>query len=314
MRVLLLIKGLGPGGAERLLVLSARFRRPERVVYEVAYLLPWKNALVDELAAEGVSSSCLGARNSLDPRWLWRLRRHLIARPTDVVHAHSPLAAIGARLILRTLPRSRRPSMVTTEHNVWESHTRLTAHADAWTAFLDDGRLAVSEAVRNSLPTRFRPNTEVVRYGVDVASVQAQAGDRAAVREELGLGPGVIVIGTVANLRASKGYNDLLAAAAILVARRPEVRFVSVGQGPLEAELAARRDGLGLGDHFAFLGWRTDAVRVVSAFDVFCMASHHEGLPVAMMEALALGLPVDLVHRAGTPEQTGGNRTPRSPS
>lgn len=302
MRVLWLIKGLGPGGAERLLVLNARFRRPERVVYEVAYLLPWKDALVGELTAEGVSSSCLGARNSLDPRWLWRLRRHLSANPVDVVHAHSPLAAVGARLVLRTLPRGKRPRMVTTEHNVWDSHTRITASANALTASLDDGRLAVSEAVRDSLPFRHRQKTEVVRYGVDVAGVQAHAGARDAVREELGFGPETVVVGTVANLRASKGYPDLLAAASLLVSRRPEVRFVSVGQGPLAAELAARRDVLGLGGHFVFLGWRTDAARVLSAMDVFCMASHHEGLPVAMMEALALGLPVVATSVGGVPE------------
>lgn len=192
--------------------------------------------------------------------------------------------------------------MVTTEHNVWDSHTRLTATANALTASLDDGRLAVSEAVRDSLPSRHRSLTEVVRYGVDVAGVQAHAGAREAVRKELGLGPEALVVGTVANLRASKGYPDLLAAASLLVARRPEVRFISVGQGPLAAELAARRDVLGLGDHFVFLGWRTDAARVLSAMDVFCMASHHEGLPVAMMEALALGLPVVATSVGGVPE------------
>ncbi len=302
MRVLWLIKGLGPGGAERLLVLNARFRRPERVSYEVAYLLPWKDALVGELAAEGVSSTCLGAQSSLDPRWVWRLRRHLGVHPVDVIHAHSPLAAIGARLLLRTVPRQRRPRLVTTEHNVWDSHTRLTSQANALTASLDDRRLAVSQAVRDSLPRRYRSETEVIRYGVDVASVQGHAGARAAVRDELGFGPKVVAIGTVANLRASKGYHDLLAAAALLVARRPEVRFVSVGQGPLEAELVARRDELGLAEHFVFLGWRTDAARVLSGMDVFCMASHYEGLPVAMMEALALGLPVVATSVGGVPE------------
>lgn len=301
-RVLWLIKGLGPGGAERLLVLNARFRRREQVSYEVAYLLGWKDALVGDLAAEGVSSTCLGARNSMDPRWVWRLRKHLGAHPVDVVHAHSPLAAIGARLVLRTLRRCRRPLLLTTEHNVWESHTRITSRANALSAFLDDRRVAVSGAVRASLPRRYQADTEVVRYGVDVAGLRAQAGDRSAMRQELGLGDEVLVIGTVANLRVTKGYPDLLAAARLLLDRRPGVRFVSVGQGPLEAELIALRDELGLVDKFQFLGHREDAPRILSALDVFCMASHHEGLPVAMMEALVLGLPVVATSVGGVPE------------
>src|SRR5262245_52028781 len=88
-RVLWLIKGLGPGGAERLLVVSARLRDRDRIVGQVGYLLPWKNALVDELRATGIEPVCFGARNSWDTRWLRRLRRRLAREPVDVVHAHS---------------------------------------------------------------------------------------------------------------------------------------------------------------------------------------------------------------------------------
>jgi glycosyltransferase involved in cell wall biosynthesis len=110
------------------------------------------------------------------------------------------------------------------------------------------------------------------------------------------------VIGTVANLRATKGYPDLLAGARRVVDRVPAVRFVAVGRGPLEAELRRQAEQLGLGDRFSFLGFRPDAVRVMSAFDVFCLPSHHEGLPVALMEALALGLPVVATRVGGVAE------------
>ena len=70
------------------------------------------------------------------------------------------------------------------------------------------------------------------------------------------------------------------------------MRFIAVGQGPQEAEIRALHARLGLGDRLQLLGHRPDAVRVMGACDVFCLASHHEGLPVALMEALVLGLPV----------------------
>jgi glycosyltransferase involved in cell wall biosynthesis len=152
--------------------------------------------------------------------------------------------------------------------------------------------LAVSQAVLDSLPARIRDRTRVIRYGVDTAAIRAEGEHRAEQRRLLGLTEDDIVIGTVANLRATKGYPDLLTAARAVVDRVPNVRFLAVGRGPLEGELRKRHRELGLGDHFTFLGFRPDAVQVMSAFDVFCLASHHEGLPIALMEALALGLPV----------------------
>ena len=286
--MLWLVKGLGAGGAERLLLLSARRRGPG-IRPSVAYLLPWKDALRPDLEATGVPVTCLGARRVWDPRWILRLRRLL--DDFDVVHAHSPLAAVGARIARASRPR-RRPALITTEHNVWGSHARATRVADDLTARGRETHLAVSEAVRSSLPARLRATTEVVRYGIDVPATVERRSRRTAVRSELGFSDDDLVVGTVANLRATKGYPDLLAAAREVVAAVPAARFVAVGQGPLADDLAAARDATGLGDRFTFLGYRADAPAVMAAFDVFCLASHYEGLPIALMEALALGLPV----------------------
>lgn len=292
IRVLWLIKGLGPGGAERLLTFSAQRRDRARFAVRVAFLLPHKVALVPELEAQGVPVACLGGPNLSNPRWLWSLRRSLVDKPVDIVHAHSPLAAVGARLVVRTLPRVRRPRMVTTDHNVWDSHVRAMRWADAATCRLDDAHLAVSDAVRSSMPARLRSRAEVVVHGVDVDQVRSDGAAREVVRAELGIEPDALVVGTVANLRPLKAYPDLLAAARRVVAGVPGVRFVAVGQGPQEAEIRALHERLGLGDAVLLLGYRPDAVRIMGACDVFCLASLHEGLPVAMMEALALGLPV----------------------
>jgi glycosyltransferase involved in cell wall biosynthesis len=138
-----------------------------------------------------------------------------------------------------------------------------------------------------------RRRAQVVRYGVDTEAVlAAAAGERDAVRVELGIEPDELVVGTVANLRRTKAYPDLLVAARDVIDAVPGVRFVAVGQGPHEAAVRALHTELGLGNRFVLAGYRADAVRVMSAFDVFCLASHHEGLPIALMEALTIGLPV----------------------
>jgi L-malate glycosyltransferase len=308
VRVLWLTKGLGPGGAERLLVTTARRRNRALVAVRVAYLLPHKAALVHELEAESVPVACLGYRRTLDARWLAALRRSLMEDPVDILHAHNPVMAVGARIVARSLPRRVRPRVVVTDHNVWHGYMPVSRWADGLTSHLDDARLTVSEAVRASLPTHIQRRSEVVLQGIEVAHVQAQRAQRAEARAELGIGRGTIVIGTVANLRVQKAYPDLLEAAREVIERRPDVRFVAVGQGPLEAEIRAMHARLGLGDRLLLLGHRPDAVRVMGACDVFVLASHWEGLGVAVMEALALGLPVVATAVGGVPEVVGHGR------
>jgi glycosyltransferase involved in cell wall biosynthesis len=304
LRVLWLIKGLGAGGAERLVEQSARLRDRARISPAVAYLLAEKSTLVTSLKAQGCGPIiCFDARSSWDLRWIPRLVRLLRSEPFDVVHIHSPLVAIGARLAIRSLPRSNRPRIVVTEHNVWDSHARLTRWADRLTAGKGEVHLAVSAAVLESMPPAVRAHTRVVRYGIDAAEIRRQAPDGATVRRSLGVAENEVLVGTVANLRATKGYPDLLqAAAAISREGGDDVKFVSIGRGPLLDDLRALHAQLRLGDRFEFLGFRPDAIQLMSAFDIFCLPSHHEGLPIALMEALALGLPVVATRVGGVEE------------
>ena len=97
-RVLSLIKGLGPGGAERLLVEQAAAGDRDRFQHEVAYVLDWKQHLVPELEALGVPTHCLGVNDERDPRWATRLAGLLRRERYDIVHAHSPVVATVARV------------------------------------------------------------------------------------------------------------------------------------------------------------------------------------------------------------------------
>src|ERR1044072_4743246 len=103
IRVLWLTKGLGPGGAERLLVSFAAVADRERFDLQAAYLLPWKDHLVADLAALDVPGVCLDGRRAVDLRWLARLRDVVRNRSIDIVHMHSPLVAAMARPALRAL-------------------------------------------------------------------------------------------------------------------------------------------------------------------------------------------------------------------
>ena len=316
--MLWLTKGLGPGGAERLLVTHAAAADPEVVTYESAYLLPHKTQLVAELEAAGVVTHGLDSPRDLDPRWLARFRRLVTERDIDVVHAHSPAPAALARVALRSLPARSRPAFVYTEHNRWPSHGRVTRAANAATFGLNDATIAVSEDVRASLPTSRRAGVQVIVHGIDVEAVHRLAAERDQVRAELDLAPETVVAITVANFRAPKGYPDLLAAARRVIDADPRVTFLVVGQGPQADEIEAEHRRLGLGDRVRILGYRPDAPRLTAAADLFVLASLHEGIPVAVMEAFAAGVPVVATRVGGLaevvePDVSGRLVPPRRP-
>lgn len=299
VRVLHLVKGLGPGGAERLLVSVAEVADREAVRYEVAYLLGYKQHLVPELDALGVETHLLaGSRGFADPRWPGRLRA--LARDFDVVHLHSPAVAAVARLALA--PRKRHPALVSTEHNEWSSHALPTRLANAATLPLDARRWAVSQEVVDSAWPRWRAATEVLAHGIPVRRLAARSVDRAEVRRQHGWADDDVVVAVVANLRANKDYPTLFDAAVEAVAAEPRLRFVSVGQGPLEDELRIRLAATGLGDRFAMLGYHPDPPAVLAGADVFTLSSVHEGLPISLLEAMALGLPPVVTRVGGNPE------------
>ena len=296
LRVLWLIRGLGPGGAERLLVAQARAAAPD-VAYEVAYQVAAKDQLVPELEAAGVVVHHLAGAS-----WPLRLRRLVTERRIDVVHAHSPAMAAPARLALRALPGGPRPRLVYTEHNRWSAYRPPTRLANAATFALDHRSLAVSEEARGSVVGPLRGRVEALHHGIDLAGVRAAAGDPAATRRSLGLDDGTPFVVQVANFRAEKAHHVAVGAAAELERRGAGARLLLVGQGPLQPEVGSLIAAAGLEDRVRVLGYRTDVAALVAAADALLLSSDHEGLPVAVMEAFALGVPVVATAVGGLPE------------
>ena len=259
--VLLLIKGLGRGGAEQILASAAPHLGYERFDYHVAYLLPQKDALVKDMEDAGVPTHCLHSERGI--RWPARLRTLVADLRVDLVHAHSPVAASAARIVLR----GHRPRMVYTEHNVWERYHPLTRVANELTFTRNDHVFAVSEHVRASiaypraLAGRRMPPTETLYHGIDLDSIQGWT-RRNGVRQELGIPSDAPVVGTVANFKTHKRLDRLLLAAERVRDEVPGVRFVLVGQGPLEGELRQLSNERGLNDTVIFTGFREDAPRV----------------------------------------------------
>jgi glycosyltransferase involved in cell wall biosynthesis len=291
--VLWLIKGLGAGGAERLLWMFARTGDHATFRYQAAYVVPWASAMVPSIEAAGVPVTCLDGPRQLSVLWILRLRRLLVRERYDVVHVHSPYVAAILRLVVLTLRRPVRPALVSTEHCTWWSYRRATRWANAWTCRLDTVRFAVSSQVRESMWRWTQADVEVLVHGVMAEEIaQMDRTDRAVVRTSLGVDSDELLVVTVGNFRGQKAYSDLLHAARTVLDGDHRIRFLAIGYGPLEGEVRGEHARLGLADRFLFLGYRQDVASILAASDLFALASVYEGGPIAVLEALAARLPV----------------------
>ncbi len=296
-RVLMLSKGLGRGGTERLLAGTVRHLDRGRFAVEIAYLLPWKDAFVAEIEAAGVPVHCLEARRPASLGWVRRLRRLVASREIDLVHTHMPVPAAVARLALP----GRRPAFVHTEHNLWGRYRLPTRLANRLTYGRNAAVIAVSDGVAGSI--RSRVPVDVVTHGIDVERIRGADGlDARDARRRLGLGGDGPVVGTVGNFTAKKDQATLLEAAARLAEEHPDLRVVLVGSGPLEGDLRAQTGRLGLSDTVVFAGSRDDVFDLLPAFDVFTLSSRFEGLPISLLEAMASGVPPVVTRVGGIPE------------
>ena len=189
VRVLWVIKGLGPGGAERLLCAQASAHDHDRYEIECAYVLPWKDHLAEELERAGVRARCLSTARS-DPQWPLRLWKLVRDGGWDVVHVHSPLPGSVARAAVRSMPASKRPRVVATEHNTWATHRPPTRWGNRVTSRWNDTTFAVTTETHESMSGAAAGATEVLRHGIDVERVRTALADRDRVRTELGIEPG----------------------------------------------------------------------------------------------------------------------------
>ena len=281
-----IVQRLAPGGIE---VLALQLSRA----------LPGRNAIVSLegdaeglrrawplLAASGVDVFAMGKADGIDPGVPWRLRTLLRAhRPRSVFTHHiGPLlyGGLAARL-------AGTRNIIHVEHDIWH-HTvpRRAQQLRLAAAIVRPTFAAISPAAAAALRRTTGARTVVLLpNGVDLAAYAG--GTRQEARTVLGLPPQARVIGTVGRLEPVKGHDVLIRALGRLPA---DVCLAVIGDGSRREELARLVEQLGLSDRVRFAGHRDDVARLYPAFDVFCLPSRREGVPLAVIEAQASGVPV----------------------
>ena len=305
-KVMWLIKGLGRGGAERLLTLGIPYLDRSTYDYEVSYLTPWKNDLVADFDRAGIPATCVQMKHAFDFRVIRRLALLFKEREVEILHVHSPFAAVLGRIAARI---AGVPTIIYTEHNIVASYRPATRALHRLTSRADKATIAVSgEVHRSMLKARwFKPRKPSVIYG----GIDLGEGDRSPERVQearaaLGVPDGHFVIGNIAHLkRPEKGHPFLLQAAKKIMDRNPNTTLVCIGREKDPDYLPSLKKqavDLGIDDRVIFTGFVPDAMALAPAFDVFVLSSLFEGLPVAMMETMSMEIPQVLTSVGGIPE------------
>ncbi len=250
-----------------------------------------EGAYVELLRAQGVRHFELDPNGSVRPLLATlKLRGFLRRNRTQIVHAHMMTGAVVGRLAC-TWTGAR---LVTTVHNSWQRHAVLMR--------LGHRVIAVSNAVRADMIARGVPATriETVLNGT-IGTMRAPAG---TAPEPITLShPNVV---TVAGMYVRKGIADLIEATAMVRERVPTVTTYLLGDGPDRAQFEALARDRGLGGSVVFLGFRSDAEKLMKQADVFVLASHADPNPLVIPEARAAGLPIVATRVDGIPESLNG--------
>lgn len=311
IRVLTVITRLELGGAQRVALYTVS--RLDRVCFDSA--LAWgPGDVLDDEAREIVGLTRFEIVDLVRPiaplsdlRALAALRLSIRRFRPDVVHTHSSKAGVLGRLAARL---ERVPVVVHTVHGFGftplQSAIRRAAFlraerlAAGWTDhFVAVSRVNLDRGVELGL---WRPDeASVIRAGIDLGHFRAP-GDGREARRRLGVRDGAPLVTQVGNFKPQKAPLDFIRAAARIAAARPDVRFVMVGNGPLRGAAEAMAAEVGLADRVVFCGWWDDVPGLLAATTVSVLSSRHEGLPCAVVESLAAGVPVVATEVDGTPE------------
>jgi len=254
--------------------------------------------MLQQAAAEGIATFRLPCRGRLDLGAVKRLAEFLENEQISILHAHDFKANFYAWLARKKFPLP----LVTTLH-LWNRNNLITASYEFIDALLVrrfDRIIGVSPAIVAEAKRWYIPEQKlrVILNGIDIARFQKNPPRPADDK---------IVIGSVGRLVAQKGFPIFLQMAVALLAKRDNLQFILVGDGPVREELEAESKKLGIADKVTFTGQRDPVETAYGEMDIFVSSSLSEGLPIALLEAMAARLPVVATRVGAVPEVIENN-------
>lgn len=292
------------GGEVYLLQLAHRLNRNR---FSLEIVCPYDGPFVQRLHQEGVAVSVVDLTRLASPSAIFRLRDLLVRKEAKIVQSHGARSNFYGRVAGRL---AGVPAIISTVHNslydypVGRGRKALYLLMDRLTAPLAHRIVCVADSLAQDLIRRSRLDArqlQVIHNGIDLDRFNPRDVDGLRVRQQLGLPPGPL-IGMIGRMTPQKGHIYFLQAFARVRDRFPEARALIVGDGPLREELEGMARELKIEEGCIFTGVRSDIPELLSTLDVFVLSSVSEGLPYAVLEAMAMARPVVATRVSGLPE------------
>ncbi|MES9830156.1 MAG: glycosyltransferase family 4 protein [Candidatus Thiodiazotropha sp.] len=291
IRILQIIHGLHIGGAENVVV--SLVRNIDRSQFEVQICCVKETGIMgDRLIGEGVEVTTLPSSKRRLGK-LQQLKKAINDYNPDIVHTH------GTSALLATGPiytYSRLPTWLHTFHFGNYPHiAKKYLYGEILLTRFADQLVAVSESQRDSVIKHLHvPENKIttVFNGVEENPFHNDSEVRDSIRSEFGYSKEDIVVGCIAVLSEQKGLTYLLDAVKAVLDSVPRAKFLIVGGGRLQDQLVDKSKMLGIDDVVTFTGWRPDALKIFTGFDIFVQPSLWEGLSMVLLEAISTELPV----------------------
>ncbi len=276
-------------GAERVVIELAKHLPEFGVSAAVCVpIQPGEESEFLEVARENRVQVCeLAINGPFDLGAIPKIRRMARESDIDIVHGH------GYREDLYALSCRSFALPFATNH-LWkrtDTRLRLYAKLDAVLLRFFHTVIAVSNEIRADMIERGIPSGRVHRIanGIELSN---RSPDQQSVRSELGIRSDEIVVTTVSSLTSEKNIAMAIRAFDIAHQNNSLLRMMVVGSGPDETELRQLALNLGQEKSILFLGRRSDVPTILANSDIFALPSRKEGLPIALLEAMAASLPV----------------------
>lgn len=286
-------------------MLLKAFQRNKEISISAIFLN--EGRLADETRQSGIDVCVLPETQYNFFQIFSRASQFLRHKNVRVLHSHRYKENLLAAFLAR---RCGVPVHVTSKHGAPEPFTGWPRYKQGLIEMLDrfvarystDCVVGVSEELRRYLTT-YLPAAKVVTIhnGIDEERVFSLFSP-AQAKQRLGISAECWVVGTAGRLDSIKRLDIFLGAAREIAIAHPNSKFLLSGEGKEEMRLRKLAAALDLQDHVLFLGHRDDVYDVLRAMDIFVLCSDHEGLPMALLEALYLAIPVVARPVGGIPE------------
>ena len=262
--------------------------------------------LEKELSHYGVPVEIFPERDWSSIRLGTALRRYFGQKRFDIVHTHKYKDTILAAPVARW---AGVPHVVRTVHGLTEPFSGVKAWKMAVYESVErrvhqqyvGTLLAVSSEIERRLRQTGATDVVCIRNGIQLNALSDRS-MRSAIRKAFGVTDDVCLIGSVGRLTPVKGFPHLIKAVQLLTEQGLCVKLWLVGDGILNEELCRLAQDSGIGERVVMLGHREDTPELLQAMDMFVLPSLHEGIPMALLEAMAAGLPVIATRVGGIPE------------